>query len=163
MNLSEYLKGETARRSLSVRRAADNIGISHVTLLRILSGETPNLETLSKLSQWTHVDLAFLLELLGYHVQVKNEEMDRLARLVQYDPTYRRLFALVEKLGPEELEFAVDYLGYLSWRLGGQEQKPPALEGQGLQPEAGQEGQNSEPDLASQSTPPADIQVRGDG
>lgn len=124
MNLSEYLKSEIARRNLSVRKAADHIGISHVTLLRILSGETPNLETLNKLSEWTRTDLAFLLELLGYHVETENAEADRLARLVEYDPLYRRLFSLLERLGHDELAFAVEYLEYLTWRFSSQgEQK----------------------------------------
>lgn len=124
MNLSEYLKSEIARRNLSVRKAADHIGISHVTLLRILSGETPNLETLNKLSEWTRTDLAFLLELLGYHVETENAESDRLARLVEYDPLYRRLFSLLERLGHDELAFAVEYLEYLTWRFSSQgEQK----------------------------------------
>jgi transcriptional regulator with XRE-family HTH domain len=133
MDLSDYLKSEIARRSLSVRKAADHIGISHVTLLRILSGETPNLDTLHKLSGWTHADLAFLLQLLGYQVETKNVEMDRLARLVEFDPTYRRLFDLIEKLGPEQLEYAVDYLEYLTWRLGSgsppgeREPRPPEV------------------------------------
>jgi len=130
MNLSEYLKSEIARRNLSVRRAAEHIGISHVTLLRILSGETPNLETLSKLAEWTHTDLAFLLELLGYHVETENVEAERLARLVEYDPLYRRLFSLLERLGHDELAFAVEYLEYLSWRFTGQGE-----EKQGEQPQ----------------------------
>lgn len=120
MNLSEYLKSEIARRNLSVRKAAEHIGISHVTLLRILSGETPNLETLNKLSEWTHTDLAFLLELLGYHVETENVETDRLARLVEYDPLYRRLFGLLERLKHDELAFAIEYLEYLAWRFSGQ-------------------------------------------
>jgi len=143
MNLSEYLKTEIVRQDLSVRRAADHIGISHVTLLRILSGETPNLETLHKLSDWTHSDLAFLLQLLGYEIETSHAEMDRLARLIEYNPTYRRLFNLVDKLGPEELEFAVDYLEYLTWRLGGQGSK------EGVPDRAG--GQSEEDDLAEVS------------
>lgn len=121
MDLADYLKSEIARRNLSVRKSADLIGVSHVTLLRILGGETPNLDTLHKLSDWTHADLSFLLQLLGYKIQTKTIEMDRLARLIEYDPSYKRLFELIERLGPQELEFAVDYLEYLTWRLGGQE------------------------------------------
>ncbi len=106
MNLSEYLKSEIARRNLSVRKASEHIGISHVTLLRILSGEMPNLETLSKLAEWTRTDLAFLLELLGYHVETDNPEVERFARLFEYDPLYRRMFTLLEQLGRDELQFA---------------------------------------------------------
>lgn len=130
MNLSEYLKSEIARRNLSVRKAADHIGVSHVTLLRILSGETPNLETLNKLSEWTRTDLAFLLELLGYHIETDYVESDRLARLVEYDPLYRRLFALLERLGHDELAFAVEYLEYLTWRFGSQGEQQQGEEGQ---------------------------------
>jgi transcriptional regulator with XRE-family HTH domain len=164
MDLSDYLKSEIARRSLSVRKAADHIGISHVTLLRILSGETPNLDTLHKLSDWAHADLAFLLQLLGYHVEIKNVEMDRLARLVEFDPSYRRLFDLIEKLGPDELEYAVDYLEYLTWRLGsGQptsEHEPRAAES--AQPESPGE-QNDSDDVDQKARSPADMPMRSEG
>lgn len=159
MDLSSYLKSEIARRSLSVRKAADHIGISHVTLLRILSNETPNLETLHKISEWTHADLAFLLQLLGYQIETKNAEMDRLARLIEYDPSYRRLFDLIEKLGPEELEYAVDYLEYLTWRLGSGgpagERVPPEPEPPGEQSDSG--------DVDQQSRSPADMSMRSEG
>lgn len=146
MNLAEYLKSETARRNLSVRKASDHIGISHVTLLRILSGETPNLETLNKLSEWTRTDLTFLLELLGYQVETDNKEVERLARLVQYDPLYGRLFELLERLGPGELEFAVEYLEYLTWRLAEQpvEQESPQKSTSGDQSEAAELSQQAE-------------------
>jgi transcriptional regulator with XRE-family HTH domain len=164
MNLSDYLKSEIARRSLSVRKAADHIGISHVTLLRILSNETPNLETLHKLSAWTHADLAFLLQLLGYKVETKNVEMDRLARLVEFDPSYRRLLDLIEKLGPEELEYAVDYLEYLTWRLGS---GSPAGERVRPQPEAARAKQPGEADesgdVDQQDRSPADMPMRSEG
>lgn len=164
MNLSEYLKGEIVRRNLSVRKAADHIGISHVTLLRILSGETPNLETLNKISEWTHADLVFLLELLGYHVEAKTIETDRLARLIEYDPTYRRVFALLEKLGPDQLQYAVDYLEYLTWRLGEQQgdeqgvrRVPPPLEVEG-----DQEGQGGPPEVPEGEESPADVPLGRD-
>jgi transcriptional regulator with XRE-family HTH domain len=160
MDLASYLKSEIARRSLSVRKAADFIGISHVTLLRILGGETPNLETLHKLSEWTHADLSFLLQLLGYRIQTKTPEMDRLARLIEYDPSYRRLFELIEKLGPQELEFAVDYLEYLTWRLSGQEpghQAEADTESPAEQPAAG-EAETDQSDERTRS--PADVSMR---
>ena len=161
MNLAEYLKSETARRNLSVRKASDHIGISHVTLLRILSGETPNLETLSKLSEWTHTDLTFLLELLGYQVETDNKEAERLARLVQYDPLYGRLFELLERLGPGELHFAVEYLEYLTWRLAEQDEQrveegPPLKGTSGDQKDAAEE-------LSQQSEPSVDVSLRSEG
>jgi len=163
MDLSDYLKSEIARRSLSVRKAADHIGISHVTLLRILSGETPNLDTLRKLSGWAYADLAFLLQLLGYHIETKNVELDRLARLVEYDPSYRRLFDLIEKLGPEELEYAVDYLEYLTWRLGS---GPPASgeprAAESVPPESPGEQDNSD-DVDQKTRSPADMPMRSEG
>ncbi len=161
MDLSDYLKSEIARRSLSVRKAADHIGISHVTLLRILSNETPNLDTLHKISEWTHADLAFLLQLLGYKVETKNVEMDRLARLIEYDPRYRSLFDLIEKLGPEQLGYAVDYLEYLTWRLGG---GGPAGEREPVPPdqdEPSEQGDSGETDQQARS--PADSPMRSEG
>ena len=160
MNLSEYLKSELARRNLSVRKASDHIGISHVTLLRILSGETPNLETLNKLSEWTRTDLTFLLELLGYHVETDNREMERLARLVQYDPLYRRLFVLLERLGPGELEFAVEYLEYLTWRLAEQDEQRGGQESQ-LKSTSGDQGEAAE--LSQRAESSTDVSLRSEG
>jgi transcriptional regulator with XRE-family HTH domain len=158
MNLSEYLKSEIARRNLSVRKASDHIGISHVTLLRILSGETPNLETLSKIAEWTRTDLAFLLELLGYHFETDALEVQRLARLIEYDPLYRRLFVLLERLGHEELEFAVEYLEYLSWRLGGQPEEQDTTNRADEQANA-----DEETELTEQAESSADVSLRSEG
>jgi len=153
MNLSEYLKSEIARRNLSVRKASEHIGISHVTLLRILSGEMPNLETLSKLSEWTRTDLAFLLELLGYHVETDNPEVERFARLFEYDPLYRRMFTLLEQLGRDELQFAVEYLEYLRWRLGAQGE---VQEGQSVQ-------EDETKAVAQQAKSSANVPLRSEG
>ena len=76
-----------------------------------------HLDTLSKLSEWTRSDLAFLLELLGYHVETDNPEVERFARLFEYDPLFRRMFTILEQLGRDELQFAVEYLGVLEVRL----------------------------------------------
>ena len=153
MNLSEYLKSEIARRNLSVRKASEHIGISHVTLLRILSGEMPNLDTLSKLSEWTRTDLAFLLELLGYHVETDNPEVERFARLFEYDPLFRRMFTLLEQLGQDELQYAVEYLEYLKWRLDEQREAP--------------QGETGEPDevteVPQQATSSANVPLRSEG
>ena len=119
MNLAEYIRSEISRRGLSVRKAADRIGVSHVTLLRIFRGETPSLDTLDKLSRWTGTGLAYMLQLLGYQVEAENDEVARLARLVENSPDYERLLGLLERLGPEELELVTDYLRYLEWRLSG--------------------------------------------
>ncbi len=119
MNLAEYIRSEISRRGLSVRKAADRIGVSHVTLLRIFRGETPSLDTLDKLSRWTGTGLAYMLQLLGYQVEAESDEVARLARLVENSPDYERLLGLLERLGPEELELVTDYLRYLEWRLSG--------------------------------------------
>ncbi len=117
MTLAEYVKSEIDRQGLSIRKAAERIGVSHVTLLRIFKGEVPSLDTLGKLATWTDTSLAYMLQLLGYDVEEKSNAMSRLSRLVENHPLYERLIASLERLGPEELELVVEYIGYLEWRL----------------------------------------------
>ncbi len=119
MTLAEYIRSEVDRQGLSIRKAAERIGISHVTLLRIFKGEVPSLDTLNKLATWTGTSLAYMLQLLGYEVETKSSEVDRLARLVANHPLYERLITSLERLGPEELELVVEYISYLEWRLSG--------------------------------------------
>lgn len=119
MTLAEYIRSEVDRQGLSIRKAAERIGISHVTLLRIFRGEIPSLDTLNKLATWTGTSLAYMLQLLGYNVEEKSSEVDRLARLVENHPLYERLIASLERLGPGELELIVEYISYLEWRLAG--------------------------------------------
>jgi len=119
MTLAEYIRSEVDRQGLSIRKAAERIGVSHVTLLRIFRGEIPSLDTLNKLATWTGTSLAYMLQLLGYNVEEKSSEVDRLARLVENHPLYERLIASLERLGPGELELVVEYIGYLEWRLAG--------------------------------------------
>lgn len=118
MDLAQYLKSEIARRGISVRKAAEHIGISHVTLLRILKGETPSLDTLDKLSAWTGTDLAYMLQLLGYRLELESKEAARLARLMENNPACGKIWNILESLEPDSLELALDYLKYLKWRLG---------------------------------------------
>lgn len=119
MTLAEYIRSEVDRQGLSIRKAAERIGISHVTLLRIFRGEMPSLDTLNKLATWAGTSLAYMLQLLGYDVEEKSSEVDRLARLVENHPLYERLIASLERLGPGELELIVEYISYLEWRLAG--------------------------------------------
>lgn len=119
MTLAEYIRSEVDRQGLSIRKAAERIGISHVTLLRIFRGEIPSLDTLNKLATWTGTSLAYMLQLLGYNVEEKSSEVDRLARLVENHPLYERLIASLERLGPGELELVVEYISYVEWRLAG--------------------------------------------
>jgi transcriptional regulator with XRE-family HTH domain len=119
MTLAEYVRSEVARRGLSIRKAAERIGVSHVTLLRIFKGEVPSLDTLDKLATWTDTSLAYMLQLLGYKVEENSSQVSRLARLVENHPLYERLIASLEHLGPEELELVVEYVSYLEWRLSG--------------------------------------------
>ena len=48
-------------RRLSIRRAAQEIGISHTTLRRLIAGDPADLDTLDKVSTWLGVNLPDLL------------------------------------------------------------------------------------------------------
>lgn len=55
--VSELLKSKRARNGLSLRDAADKIGISAPTLQRLEAGQVPTTSTLIKLSIWLGVGI----------------------------------------------------------------------------------------------------------
>jgi plasmid maintenance system antidote protein VapI len=61
--LKEVLDAALARKRLSVRAAARQIGIAHTTLNRVLVGGPIDLETVMKISAWMGVRPAVLLDM----------------------------------------------------------------------------------------------------
>ncbi len=66
-DLAEALSKELKRRNLSLRRAAQEMGISHTTLSRLISGKTrPDVDTCAKLAGFLRFRVSRVLELAGY-------------------------------------------------------------------------------------------------
>ena len=59
--LQKVMQRELERRGLNYREAAEEIGVTHTTIYRILQGENVNRDTLVKISDWTGVSIATLL------------------------------------------------------------------------------------------------------
>ena len=90
--LQRVLKDEMDRRHLSYRDAAQEIGTTHNTIMRILNGEQVNLDTLIKISEWSGIEFATLLGMS------KNDEDDQavqnfIAALIQAEPGFKKVFA----------------------------------------------------------------------
>ncbi|MCG2767592.1 MAG: helix-turn-helix domain-containing protein [Anaerolineae bacterium] len=66
-DLAEALSKELKRRNLSLRRAAQEIDVSHTTLSRLMSGKTrPDVDTCTRIAEFLRLRVSRVLELAGY-------------------------------------------------------------------------------------------------
>jgi len=66
-DLAEALSEELKRRNLSLRSAAQEIGVSHTTLSRLVSGTTrPDFDTCARIAGFLRLRVSRVLELAGY-------------------------------------------------------------------------------------------------
>jgi len=88
--------------------------LSHVTILRLLKGGHPHLDTLFQIAQWAKVEPAFLMRLLGYDVSKPPWPKEReIALLIKGDPRFAKLFELASELKPGQLRQALDFIQFL--------------------------------------------------
>ena len=88
--LKAVLDVEISRRSMSIRQAAEAIGVTHTTLNRALKGEQVGIETILKIADWLDVLPATLINAEGkgddalvYQVALILRSEPRLAQVLQ--------------------------------------------------------------------------------
>lgn len=83
------LKEELRKKGLSARAAAQEIGVAHTTVIRLLDGMPVDLETLRKVCSWLNVDVATIL-----NTPDANEKslVEKFACILQKNPGLRGLF-----------------------------------------------------------------------
>ncbi len=87
MDIREFILTQTNSRNLSMREFSRAAGVSHATLARVMDGQTPTLEFLSKIARYTQVPLGTLAE-LSYPdvVSSKNAETLAIAKMIEQLP-----------------------------------------------------------------------------
>jgi len=101
--LSSAIRGELQRRNLSLREAAQEIGVSHATLSRLLHGLTrPDYETCAKLAGYLRLRVARVLELAGYAEAGALTGTD--------DPLLEEFFGRWQKLRGQDRQFVLQVM-----------------------------------------------------
>jgi transcriptional regulator with XRE-family HTH domain len=101
---------------LSIRHAAEKIGISHVSLARIINGltEIPDLDTLDLIAKAMRVDLAYIVEIMGFPLKVGCQP--DLATLFENDPRLRKLMQIATELSNQRMDDLIKYAEFLKSR-----------------------------------------------
>ncbi len=89
--LPTLLEDALRKRNLSERQAAKEIGITHSTLSRIIREKnTPDVDTLVRISQWLGVSPAVIL---GSENATTDETLTRIVQVLRTEPRLIQVFA----------------------------------------------------------------------
>lgn len=115
--LDKILKEELAKRGLSIREAAREIGVAHTTVARMVQGITVDIGTLQKTCDWLGIQLATVL-----NVEDKSELglTSKLAMILEKQPELAGVFAeALDELEAGHLTTTdlADIMGYAAYRI----------------------------------------------
>lgn len=85
----DLLQEEIRKRGLSIRAAAQEIGVAHTTVIRLLDGSPVDLETLRKVCSWLNVEVGTILNTPNGD---EKSLADKFAVILQRNPELRKLF-----------------------------------------------------------------------
>jgi transcriptional regulator with XRE-family HTH domain len=87
--LSKLLDEELKRRGLSIRQAASEMDVAHTTLMRLLDGDMPNLDTAIKAARWLGVQPASIINAEG----VGSDALaSQIAAVLEMEPAMSKVF-----------------------------------------------------------------------
>jgi transcriptional regulator with XRE-family HTH domain len=95
------------------RKAAEQAGVSHATLQKVVNGGTVSLNTVKALAEWRNVSLTYLLRLYGEEFPEERELAVELDRVLRTHPELRNtLEVAVEVLGDEEMAEILHFIQF---------------------------------------------------
>ncbi len=116
--LQQVMKSELDRRGLNYREAAEQIGVTQTTVMRILQGENVNQETLAKISDWSGISITALLGM--EHTEGQEAVMNLIVALVEREPKLKGVFEEAYKSlldGEISVDDIRDIAVYASYKL----------------------------------------------
>jgi len=115
--LDVFVREEIAKRGISIRAAAKQIGVSHGTLDRVVNGLPIDLETLIPISNWLGVAPSTLVNSFGAS---PDPTVAAIKLLIEKVPALEQIFVdAVEGIKSGEVDIATvrDILSYIAFRL----------------------------------------------
>jgi DNA-binding Xre family transcriptional regulator len=115
--LKQILDQEIRRNRISNREAARQIGISHITIGRILKGDQVDLSTLNSVARWLKVNPSTLMDENAPEVDALASS---LAVLLQSQPALAEMLSsAVERVEAGDLDVSTlsEVLSYMAYRL----------------------------------------------
>jgi transcriptional regulator with XRE-family HTH domain len=107
-----WLREQIARAG-GLREAARKASLSHSTLTAALNGDGLSLKSFQRISDWTKVDLQYLLRMYGADISEDRHVEVALARILDQRPDLRdTLRAAVEVLEDQEMERILEFIQF---------------------------------------------------
>lgn len=109
--LAQILKDEMDARKLSSRKVAQEIGMSHVTVTRILNGENMDVPTMQTVCNWLGVNLSDVLEEKSGPAEMARQLVLLINREPKLAATFQVALEEINKgaLDPEDLRDVIEY------------------------------------------------------
>jgi transcriptional regulator with XRE-family HTH domain len=105
------------RRRGGLRKSAQEIGVSHSTLVRGLQGEPLSLSTLEGISAWSGVDLVRVIRLYGSQLEEDQQVIARVAILMdQYPQLQSTLATSLANLSQEDMLDIIEFIEFRASR-----------------------------------------------
>nr|MBN1228913.1 helix-turn-helix transcriptional regulator [Anaerolineae bacterium] len=108
------------KENLSARKTAQEIGVAHTTITRILNNENIDLQTYQQVCTWLGVNPADLLHQEGKLDEV-SEVAARMTALLELSPSLKQVFEeVIAKYqdGTVSMDTVKDIMAYAAYRLG---------------------------------------------
>ena len=118
--LSELLSARLDLLGMSVRKAADKIGVSHATVARAANGETVEVDTLVKIADFLGVPLNSLLD----DVETPDEVYEQISIVFTFEPELKKVLTrIAKKIEDQTIDPKIlsELAGFASYRLHEQE------------------------------------------
>jgi transcriptional regulator with XRE-family HTH domain len=115
--LQKIIREKIRDQDLSLREAAQVIGVSHTTLARVINGDKADLETVVAISNWLGVSVAEALNVLGTG---EAEMLSAVSMIVKSNPELNNLFwnaVTYVKQGTLEVDELRDIIGYALYKI----------------------------------------------
>jgi transcriptional regulator with XRE-family HTH domain len=116
--LAEILKERMAERDLALRPAAEQIGISHTTLARVLKGQQVDFETLQKLADWAGMSVSTVVN--TFDPDEENAVLNAITALIESEPDLKDIFmdaGEMLKAGEISADDLKDIVAYAAYKL----------------------------------------------
>ncbi len=109
--LAQILKDEMDARKLSSRKVAQEIGMSHVTVTRILNGENMDVPTMQTVCNWLGVNLSDVLEQKSGPAEMARQLVLLINREPKLAATFQVALEEINKgaLDPEDMRDIIEY------------------------------------------------------
>ena len=115
--LSDLMKEKIRQDQLSYREAAKKIGVAHTTVMRVIDGETTDINTLVKICNWLGVSPSHVLDAETHGTGALGA---RMAMVLETNPELMKVFQeALDRLDRGEIEQSTlnDIVNYATWRL----------------------------------------------